>query len=62
KPDQIDPEIVQALPFPLPITERRHTRAVVLALRKIYSFDKLNDHYFERPLDPLPTDLNDLHP
>src|ERR1051325_8576341 len=61
-PAQIDPAIQNILPFPLPIQDRNLTRATVLALRKIFSFEKLPETYFATLLEPLPDDPSKLHP
>ena len=58
-PEQIPKEIVEILPFKLPITQRSHTRAVVNALRKIFKFPELPDAYFAK-LPLLPPHYNEL--
>src|SRR5260364_71251 len=60
-PEQIPSEITDILPFPLPIKQRSHTRGVVNALRKVFSFSKLPDTYFAK-LPPLPSHYNELVP
>ncbi|CAG8514416.1 26317_t:CDS:2, partial [Gigaspora rosea] len=54
--DRIPNEIREELPFELPIHDRANTRPLVLALRRLYKFDKLPDNYFKRryalPQDP----------
>ena len=60
-PLEIDQPIQQILPFPLPIQDRKFTRATLLALRKIFTFKKLPDSYFLTVLEPLPDDLAKLH-
>ncbi|CAG8736049.1 10846_t:CDS:2, partial [Ambispora leptoticha] len=60
-PDNISENIQQMLPFTLPIKNKAHTKAVVTALHRIYQFDQLPEEYFAN-LDPLPTNLANLHP
>ena len=59
--DQIDQSIKEILPFPLLIEDRKYTRAIVLALYKIYTFDQLNDNYFVNPIIPLSDNSDDLN-
>lgn len=58
-PVDISEEILDILPFSLPIKQRSHTRGVVNALRKIYKFKELPDTYFTK-LPPLPNHYKDL--
>ncbi|CAG8580924.1 12913_t:CDS:2 [Gigaspora rosea] len=58
-PDEIPYEIREELPFELSILDKANTRPIVLALRKLYKFDKLPDNYFKRRY-ALPQDLQDL--
>ena len=60
-PLQIDLNIQRILPFPLPIQDRKFTRATVLALRKIFTFEQLPDKYFLTILEPLPDDPSELN-
>ncbi|CAG8733269.1 35145_t:CDS:2, partial [Gigaspora margarita] len=59
-PDRIPEHITEFLPFALPISDRKQTRAVVAALRKIFSFTQLPSLYFYDNKDPLPLDPSDL--
>ncbi|CAG8621584.1 18197_t:CDS:1, partial [Gigaspora rosea] len=58
-PDGILNEIREELPFELPIHDRANTRPLVLALRRLYKFDKLPNNYFKRRYT-LPQDPQDL--
>ncbi|CAG8661939.1 23731_t:CDS:2 [Gigaspora rosea] len=60
-PDLIPEQIIELLPFDLPISEYRHTRAVVAAPRKIYSFSQLPSFYFSNNKLPLLYEIADLH-
>ncbi|CAG8734979.1 2438_t:CDS:2, partial [Ambispora leptoticha] len=60
-PNDISENIQQILPFTLPIKNKAHTKAVVTALHHIYQFDQLPKEYIAN-LDPLPTNLANLHP
>lgn len=59
-PDLIPEDITEFLPFALPISDRKQTRAVVAALRKIFSFTQLPSSYFYDNKEPLPIDPDDL--
>ncbi|CAG8844994.1 1255_t:CDS:1, partial [Gigaspora margarita] len=59
-PDLIPEHITEFLPFALPIYDRKQTRAVVAALKKIFSFTQLPSSYFYNNKDPLPLDPSDL--
>ncbi|CAG8848979.1 39034_t:CDS:1, partial [Gigaspora margarita] len=59
-PDLIPEHISEFLPFALPISDRKQTRAVVTALRKIFSFTQLPNSYFYDNKDPIPLDPSDL--
>ncbi|CAG8806980.1 6894_t:CDS:1 [Gigaspora margarita] len=59
-PDLILEHITEFLLFVLSITECKHTRAVVAALRKIYFFPQLLSLYFYDNKSPLPADPEDL--
>ncbi|CAG8766458.1 1866_t:CDS:1 [Gigaspora rosea] len=58
-PDRIPNEIREELPFELPIHDRANTKPLVLALCRLYKFDKLPDNYFKRRY-ALPKDPQDL--
>src|SRR5260364_454697 len=60
-PEQIPSEIIDILPFSLPIKQRSHTRGVVNALRKVFKFSELPDTYFTK-LPPLSSHYNELIP
>ena len=62
EPSSINLDFLAALPQPLPLTNRKHIRVTVSALRKIYNFEQLPDTYFDLPNTPLPERLEDLHP
>src|SRR5260364_43358 len=51
-PDLIPEHITEFFPFALPISERKQTRAVVAALRKIFSFTQLPSSYFYDNKEP----------
>ncbi|CAG8827822.1 41128_t:CDS:2, partial [Gigaspora margarita] len=59
-PDLIPEHITEFLPFALPISDRKQTRAVVAALRKIFFFTQLPSSYFYANKEPLPLDPSDL--
>ncbi|CAG8854215.1 39302_t:CDS:1, partial [Gigaspora margarita] len=59
-PNLISEHITAFLPFALPISDRKQTRAVVAALRKIFSFIQLPSSYFYDNKEPLPLDPEDL--
>ena len=48
------------MPFSLPITDCKLTRATVLGLRKVFRFGKLPNNYFENPLEELPDNPEQL--
>jgi hypothetical protein len=60
-PKQIAENILQMLPFKLPISQRAHTKAIVTLLHKIFHFDRLPEEYFIK-LEPLPTEVSKLNP
>ncbi|CAG8834174.1 24252_t:CDS:1, partial [Gigaspora margarita] len=59
-PDLIPEHITEFLPFALPISNYKQTRAVVAALRKIFFFMQLPSSYFYDNKEPLPLDPSDL--
>ncbi|CAG8774980.1 40368_t:CDS:2 [Gigaspora margarita] len=59
-PDLILEHITEFFPFALPISDRKQTRTVVAALRKIFSFTQLSSSYFYDNKEPLPLDPSDL--
>ncbi|CAG8844191.1 34750_t:CDS:2, partial [Gigaspora margarita] len=59
-PNLIPEHITEFLPFALPITNRKQTRAVVAALRKIFSFIQLPSSYYYDNKELLPLDPGDL--
>ena len=59
-PNEIPKEIMNLMPFSLPITDRKLTRATVLGLRKVFRFGKLPNNYFENPLEELPDNPEQL--
>jgi hypothetical protein len=61
-PQDIDEEILAALPYSLPLADRRNTRAILTSLRKVYKFEQLPETYFEYSIIPLPYDIEELHP
>ncbi|CAG8857446.1 10141_t:CDS:1, partial [Gigaspora margarita] len=52
--DLIPEHITEFLPFALPISNHKQTRAVVAALRKIFFFTQLPSSYFYNNKEPLP--------
>jgi len=62
QPDQIPKQIRDALPFKLPLTDRKQVRAAAITLRLIYKFERLPDSYINdnrEKLPDLPGWLND---
>ena len=60
-PDFISSDIKEALPFDIPVKKKSQTQAIVTALYRIYTFNKLLDNYFIQ-LQKLPNSPNDLDP
>ncbi|CAG8850314.1 18385_t:CDS:1, partial [Gigaspora margarita] len=58
--DLIPEHIIEFLLFVLPIAKYKHTRAVLAALKKIFSFSYLSSLYFYDNKSPLLYDLTDL--
>ncbi|RIB07472.1 hypothetical protein C2G38_2274138 [Gigaspora rosea] len=59
-PEEIPKEITNILPFNLPLRNRTNLRAILAALRKIYTFAQLPDSYFVK-LEQLPSNPKDLN-
>ena len=53
-PENIPRQIQCMLPFTLPLTNRKHVRAVAITLRQIYIFERLPEAYIADHREPLP--------
>src|SRR5205085_9440848 len=58
-PDLISSDIKEALPFDIPVKRKSQTQAIVAALHRIYTFNKLPNNYFVQ-LQKLPDSSKDL--
>ena len=60
-PDGIDHNLRQALPFQLPLEDRKQIRAIAITLRQAFSFDLLPASYIADKRIPLPDKPKDLN-
>ena len=60
-PDSIDHNLRQALPFQLPLEDRKQIRAIAITLRQAFSFDLLPASYIADKRIPLPDKPKDLN-
>ncbi|CAG8548781.1 13137_t:CDS:2 [Gigaspora rosea] len=56
QPDQIPKPIRDALPFQLPLVDRKQVRAAAITLRLAYKFERLPESYIDDNREKLPDD------
>ncbi|CAG8757456.1 19630_t:CDS:2, partial [Dentiscutata erythropus] len=59
-PERMPQEILNIIPFNLPITDRHLTKPTVQVLRKMFTFISLPESYFDEKREKLPQDPKDL--
>ncbi|CAG8770678.1 24569_t:CDS:1, partial [Gigaspora rosea] len=60
-PDRIDKQLKEALPFSLPLEDRRQIRAVAITLHQAFTFDLLPEIYIADNRTSLPAHPADLN-
>ncbi|CAG8757717.1 20497_t:CDS:1, partial [Gigaspora rosea] len=60
-PDGIDRQIRNALPFTLPLEDRRQIQVVAITLHQVFKFDLLPEAYIANKRIPLPAHPDDLN-
>ncbi|CAG8752108.1 16374_t:CDS:1, partial [Gigaspora rosea] len=60
-PDGIDKQLKDALPFSLPLEDRRQIRAVTITLHQAFTFDLLSETYIANNRTSLPAHPADLN-